>query len=347
MRNKLGNEELFNFCEQFSIILHSGISSAEGLHILCEDSTSQQSRELFSALLSHLEETGCLSEALSLSGLFPASLISYVKVGEETGCLDEVMTTLSQHYQQELEISQHIKSAVTYPLIMLGMMAAVIVILLVKVLPVFQQVFRQMGMEMSGISQGLLKAGTAVSRYSTILLAVAAILIVCLLFICLNPRGRQIFKKAVSSLPRLREIPVAIDYGRLTQGMALGLRSGLGPETSLGLARELISHPLVIERLEKADAILSQGAPLSQAMTDSGLFQGMEARLISVGFHAGSGDEVMAKLSQRYRSDAVSMISHIVSIVEPAIVIVLSLLVGLVLLSVMMPLLGILSEMIV
>ena len=347
MKNKLGNKELFHFCEQFSIILHSGISSAEGLHILYEDSTSEESRELFSSLLSHLEETGSLSEALSLSGLFPGSMISYVKLGEETGCLDEIMTTLSRHYEQEIEISENIKSAVAYPLVMLGMMAGVILILLVKVLPVFQQVFRQMGMEMGGISQGLLNVGASISRYSTVILAAAGILILCLLFAVLHPKGRQLLDKTVSALPRLREIPVAIDYGRLTQGIALGLRSGLGPETSLSLAGALISHPIVKQRLEKAAAILNQGMPLSQAMTDSGLFQGMEARLISVGFHAGSGDEVMAKLSERYRSDSLAMISRMVSIVEPAIVIILSLLVGFVLLSVMMPLLGILSEMIV
>ena len=76
------------------------------------------------------------------------------------------MTSLSRHYDQEQEISQQIRSAVTYPLIMLGMMAVVILVLLVKVLPVFQQVFHQMGLEMNGISQGLLNAGNMISRYS-------------------------------------------------------------------------------------------------------------------------------------------------------------------------------------
>lgn len=93
-------------------------------------------------------------------------MISYVKIGEETGCLDEVLKSLSRHYEQELEISETIRSAVTYPLLMLVMMAAVIVILLVKVLPVFQQVFRQMGLEMNNFSNGLLNAGNLISRYS-------------------------------------------------------------------------------------------------------------------------------------------------------------------------------------
>ena len=80
------------------------------------------------------------------------------------------MTSLSRHYDQEQEISQQIRSAVTYPLIMLGMMGIVIVVLLVKVLPVFQQVFQQMGMEMNTLSLGLLKAGSILSNYSGIFL---------------------------------------------------------------------------------------------------------------------------------------------------------------------------------
>ena len=77
------------------------------------------------------------------------------------------LESLSSHYEQEEEISGQIRSAVTYPLLMLGMMAVVILVLLIKVLPVFQQVFNQMGMEMNGVSRGLLNAGNVISRYSS------------------------------------------------------------------------------------------------------------------------------------------------------------------------------------
>ena len=79
-------------------------------------------------------------------------MISYIDIGEETGCLDEVLKSLSEHYDQEIEISENIRSAITYPLIMLAMMGTVIIILLVKVLPVFQQVFRQMGPSFTAVA---------------------------------------------------------------------------------------------------------------------------------------------------------------------------------------------------
>ena len=254
------------------------------------------------------------------------------------------MTSLSRHYDQEQEISQQTRSAVTYPLIMLGMMAVVILVLLVKVLPVFQQVFHQMGLEMNGISQGLLNAGNMISRYSAVFLILAVLLIGCILFFSLTEKGHAKLRKLVTHLPVFCEIPVAMDYSRLAQGLSLGLRSGLSPETSLELTEAMLTQPEILEKLRKTSELLNNGEAFSKALTESELFSGMEGRLISISFYSGTSDETFRRLSQQYTEKSIDLISQAVSVVEPTIVILLSLLVGLVLLSVMMPLLGILSD---
>ena len=141
MITKLNNRELFQFCEQFSIILRSGMSAIEGLAILNDDSQTERGKEILTFLYKDMEESGSLAHTMEQSGAFPASAAAYVRTGEETGCLDEVMKGLSAFYAKEIQITDQIQSAVAYPLVMLGMMTAVIVILLVKVLPVFRQVF--------------------------------------------------------------------------------------------------------------------------------------------------------------------------------------------------------------
>ena len=334
MKNKLTARELSSFCGQMGMLLHSGISTAEGLHILCDESKTDADRQILTPLIRSVEENGSLSRALDESGIFPTSMTAYVRTGEETGCLDEIMESLSSHYEQEEEISGQIRSAVTYPLLMLGMMAVVILVLLIKVLPVFQQVFNQMGMEMNGVSRGLLNAGNVISRYSSVFLILAAALIGCILFFSLTEKGHSLLRKMVIHLPFFRE----------TQGLSLGLRSGLSPETSLELTKDLISQPVILERLRKASSILDSGETFSRALTESGLFGGMEGRLITISFYSGSSDETFRRLSRQYTERSIDLISQAISIVEPTIVILLSLLVGLVLLSVMMPLLGILSD---
>ena len=344
MKHKLTAQELGSFCRQLGILIHSGMGPLESLHILLEESEADTDHEILSVLLSSMEKTGSLSQAVTDSGFFPNSMAAYIKTGEQTGCLDEILDSLSGHYEQEQEVSEQIRSAVTYPLIMLGMMAVVILVLLVKVLPVFQQVFHQMGLEMNGISQGLLNAGNMISRYSAVILILAVLLIGCILFFSLTEKGHAKLRKLVTHLPVFCEIPVAMDYSRLTQGLSLGLRSGLSPETTLGLTKALLSQPEILEKVEKTAKLLEEGEAFSKALTETGLFSGMEGRLITVSFYSGSSDETFKKLSLQYTEKSVGLISQAVSVVEPTIVILLSLLVGLVLLSVMMPLLGILSD---
>lgn len=346
MITKLNNRELFQFCEQFSIILRSGMSAIEGLSILNDDSQTERGKEILTFLYKDMEESGSLAHAMEQSGAFPASAAAYVRTGEETGCLDEVMKGLSAFYAKEIQITDQIQSAVAYPLVMLGMMTAVIVILLVKVLPVFRQVFRQLGLEMSGISGALLGIGETLSHYSTAFLVLLAAMIGFILFLVLHPKGQELIRKIVCRFPGMKEIPVNLDYSRLCQCISLGIRSGLSPELCVELAGAVVTQTEIREKLTSIQKQLAEGYGFTEAITESGLFKAMELRLISLGFQAGASDEVMEKLAEQYEEKSTDSVSHIVSILEPTIVIVLSILVGLVLLSVMMPLLGLLSEMI-
>ena len=346
MITKLNNRELFQFCEQFSIILRSGMSAIEGLAILNDDSQTERGKEILTFLYKDMEESGSLAHAMEQSGAFPASAAAYVRTGEETGCLDEVMKGLSAFYAKEIQITDQIQSAVAYPLVMLGMMTAVIVILLVKVLPVFRQVFRQLGLEMSGISGALLGIGETLSHYSTAFLILLAAMIGFILFLVLHPKGQELIRKIVCRFPGMKEIPVNLDYSRLCQCISLGIRSGLSPELCVELAGAVVTQTEIREKLTSIQKQLAEGYGFTEAITESGLFKAMELRLISLGFQAGASDEVMEKLAEQYEDKSTDSVSHIVSILEPTIVIVLSILVGLVLLSVMMPLLGLLSEMI-
>ena len=335
MITKLNNRELFQFCEQFSIILRSGMSAIEGLAILNDDSQTERGKEILTFLYKDMEESGSLAHAMEQSGAFPASAAAYVRTGEETGCLDEVMKGLSAFYAKEIQITDQIQSAVAYPLVMLGMMT-----------PVFRQVFRQLGLEMSGISGALLGIGETLSRYSTAFLVLLAAMIGFILFLVLHPKGQELIRKIVCRFPGMKEIPVNLDYSRLCQCISLGIRSGLSPELCVELAGAVVTQTEIREKLASIQKQLAEGYGFTEAITESGLFKAMELRLISLGFQAGASDEVMEKLAEQYEEKSTDSVSHIVSILEPTIVIVLSILVGLVLLSVMMPLLGLLSEMI-
>lgn len=347
MTSPLTNQELFHFFEQFSIILHSGMSAVEGLALLGEEEHTARGREVLFFLSRDMEESGSLAHALEESHLFPDSAVAYVRAGEETGCLDEVMHTLSAYYEQELQTASQIQSAVTYPLVMLGMMTAVILILLVKVLPVFRQVFRQLGLEPSGASGALFSIGDAIGNSFSVLFILLVFLAGSAVYLCVHPKGKQLRTRLISKIPGFRKIAQALDYSRFCQCMSMGIRSGLSPELYTELASAVVTDEQFSEKLKNIQQLLADGAAFFDALKQIPLFTPMEQRMVSLGFQTGSADEVMEKLAKNYEEQAYGSISRMVSILEPTIVILLSLLVGLILLFIMLPLLSLFSEMIV
>ena len=167
-QGKLTNLEIASFCSEMAMILKSGISSLEGVDLLREDAQTKAEKELLDEIYQSVMDTGRLDQALEETKVFPEYLIRMTQIGEETGTLDEVMESLAEHYDREEAIRRSVRSAISYPLLMIGMMLVIIIILMTKVMPVFDQVFRQFGQEMTGFSRGILLAGNALSRYSAV-----------------------------------------------------------------------------------------------------------------------------------------------------------------------------------
>ena len=171
----LSNTEIAAFCSQTAMILRSGISSIEGISIMLEDSQNADEKELLSAVNDTLMQTGNLTQALEDTHAYPDYMISMVRIGEQTGRLDDVMDSLAVYYEKEDSLAESIKSAVTYPLIMIVMMLLVILLLIMKVMPVFNQVFIQLGSSMSGISLVILNIGQFLNRHIAVFLLILAL----------------------------------------------------------------------------------------------------------------------------------------------------------------------------
>lgn len=331
-QNMLSNLELSEFFHQMGIVLKSGISSLEGLTLLAEDAQNENERSLLINMIEEMELSGSLYQAVSSAGVFPAYALHMLKLGEETGTLDDVMPALSNHYTREANFSSMLKSALLYPSIMLGMMFLVILVLLTKVMPVFQQVFIQLGQDMDGFSAALLQIGETLSRNSVL----SAILIVVLAMLLIL--GRR-------NLPFYKNTQEKIAACRFLDGLSISLKSGLTSEESLALASGLVENEVYLSKIAECKTLLDDGATLSDALHKTGILSGTYARMVHLADRTGTIDEVLGEIASEYEHTANARITRFISILEPTLVIILSLIVGIILFSVMLPLLGIMSGM--
>lgn len=340
----LTNNELSVFCSQFALILRSGISSIEGLSILCEDTPDGSGRQLLEAALHKLQETGSLYEALESTKVFPPYMCSMVEIGELSGRLDDVMSTLAEHYKREDALSKNIKSAVTYPLVMLGLMIAVLLVLIIKVLPVFNQVFQQLGTSLTGFSGTMLEFGMLLGRYSFILIILLLAAAGLCIYFCCSPKGHSLAARFSSRFFMTKRLSEKIACSRFAGGMYLSLSSGLDIDQSLDMVSRLIAHPSVRKKIKRIQTMTAEGEGFADAVSKTGIFSGVYARMITVGFKTGAMDHVMQQIYTQYDEEIENQMDTIVSKLEPTLVAALSIIVGLILLSVMLPLMGIMSN---
>ena len=297
------NPELSGFCSQMAMILHSGISPLEGITIMLEDSTSDREKDILQQILDTLQETADFSLSLKETGLFPSYLVHMVQIGEETGTLDEVMSALSEHYEREDSIAKSIRNAVTYPMIMIGMMLVVILVLLVKVMPIFNQVFVQLGTEMTGFSGALMHIGNAISRYSVVLVILLAAIAAALFFGSRTEKGKAVLARFAKHFRFFSSMAQQRAGCRFADVMNLALRSGLTPERGLELAAMLNQDPDFQIKLEACQKQVNEGEDLSHALFSSGILTGTYARLASIGQKTGSMDQVMKQVSDMYQEE--------------------------------------------
>lgn len=339
----LSNSEISAFCTQMALILKSGISPAEGISIL-QAECEEDSKKLFSDLSSSLEQGDSLGQSMRDAGIFPSYACDMTDLGVLSGKTDEVMEALAAHYEREEETASAIRSAITYPAVMIGMLFAVILVLITKVLPIFNQVFKQLGSELTGISRGLMNVGIMISRYSVIFILLLAALAAFICFLSATDRGRAMRRKLLSKIPPFQRLQEQLSAGRFADGLSIALSSGLPLEEGIQMASRLADDPVTRQKIQKCQEAYQSGSTFSEAVLSAQLFSGIYSRMLSVGYMAGATETVLRKIADQYALETEERISHMITILEPTLVAVLSCIVGLILLSVMLPLLGIMSN---
>ncbi|NBI64434.1 type II secretion system F family protein [Clostridiales bacterium] len=340
----LSNMETSSFCSQMAMILRSGISSVEGLSLMLEEAQDAEEKELLELIYEMLQSTGSFHQALAATEAFPAYMLQMVRLGELSGKTDDVMAALADHYQREASIAQSIKNAVTYPMIMIVMMVLVFLVLVTKVMPIFNQVFIQLGSEMTGFSKAILNFGTSINRSSIILIGILVVLVAVVLYFSRTKSGRARFGKFAAWFAGTRAFAEKIAACRFASGMHLTLSSGMSPEEALSLTENLIDNESFKKKLETCKEKIGQGGDFSKVLLDTGIFSGLYARMTSIGSRTGVLDEIMEEIAEKYQEDIDQKFSRAIAALEPTLVIVLSLIVGVILLSVMLPLAGIMSN---
>ena len=342
-KNVLPADEIASFCGQVSLILQAGIPLYDGMETLVESVDDKKTKDIFRKLADDVIETGKLYEAVKNAGFFPSYMVNMINIGEESGKLDEVLRSLSIYYEREAKIKKSIKAAVTYPILLVIMMASVIALLVTKVLPIFEKVFKNMGTDISKMGKSVMNAGLAVGNVAFIITGIVLLVIIVVYVASLIGYSEKI-KRISFKMPVLKNLSRKISSGRFASVLSMMISSGYSLEKALELASGIVTDVVAREKIEKCCELLKEGKSFPEALEEIKMFDGMQNRMISVGFKAGQLDAVMEKMTQVYEDEVNTSIERLLSYIEPTLVAILSVIIGGILVSVMLPLTSIMSS---
>lgn len=343
MQNHYSYQELSAFCLQISLLLKAAVPLDEGLSVMAEDAATQEEKKMLLSMSEDAELGISFSVSLEKTGAFPPYVVRMANLGQQTGTLDQIMESLSVYYEKEYFMMRNVKNALTYPAIMTVMLLIVLFVLFTKVMPVFKNVYAQLGAQLSPVSETAIHLGGIFSGAALVIVAVLALAGLVIYLASLKGRHFRLVERLVEAVKRNSRIALAVANRRFTSVLALTLQCGMELEKGMELAAGLVENSRVKEQIEACGHDLEDGVSYYEAMKRTKLFGGFHIQMIKVGTRSGRLDTVMADISKDYEQQADESIDNMVSRFEPTVVAVLAVSVGLVLLSVMLPLAGILS----
>lgn len=336
---KLTSRQLCALCAELAMLLHAGLSPADGLQLISEESPEVK----WLRDMADLADDGySLSKVMEQVGVFPTYVSALTACGERTGRTEEALQALADWYEGRDRLERYIRSALLYPAVLLILMLAVITVLLTRVLPVFDEVYASVGGQMTGLGGGLLALGRALDSAMPLLLILLAAAAAFLVAFAGSDRFRTAVLDGIRRASAKRRS--GTDAARIAQALAMGLASGLKLEDAMELAASLETEGTAARKCcEDCADRLDRGEELSHALKESGCLPASACRMLALGVRSGSADTVMAHIAQQLEEESEEALAAAVGRVEPTLVIVTSVLVGAILLSVMLPLMNIMA----
>lgn len=336
--NKVKLKDLAVFCRQFYTMLNAGVPILTCLEILSNQVENKKLREAIKEINEEVAKGGVLSDAMKkYRDIFPDLLISLVASGEASGNLDAIMLRMATHYEKENKINNKVKSAMIYPIVLGFVACAAVIFILIYVMPTFTQIFKESGTALPWSTQFLLDLSEGIQNNWLIIIIIITIGGFLLNIFLKSDEGILFSSKLKLKLPIIKKLNQMIIVSRFTRTLSTLIASGLPLIQALQIASTVTGNKISENALIKIRDKVIRGESLYSSMVESGIFPAMLYSMIKIGEETGSLDDILNKTADFYDEELESIIQTSVALLEPALIVVMGIIIGFMVLSIMIP----------
>lgn len=342
---KINNEDLALLCSSLSMLLDSGISISDALK-LCK---SQQGKEKLKQSIESIRVNVLQGESLydsmnNFKNIYPEFLIKMVYLGEESGTLQYILEELSHYYEKQNEIGKKITTSLTYPIIVLITSILSITFLMIKIIPQFLNTLTDLGGQLPLMTKVFLFFCISL-RKNFIFILISGAMFFYFCAYTMKKRKTQIFiDKYKLKVPIINSLYSKIIMCRFSRAMSLLLGSGLPVTNCLETASGVIENKFIEEKLKGTIIDINEGKSIYSALSRCEIFNSMFLSIINVGEESGRLEEILKKLAEISENDLQENAEKLVKFIEPAVILFLSAFIGLMIISIMLPIFNIIDQ---
>lgn len=338
-QNEMKYKDLVFFLTQLSTYVKSGIPLTDSIVILENQTKSKRNKDLFQRIVYELNTGAPFSEALARQGnTFPRLLINMLKTSELTGNLTEALDDMAAYYKTADSNRKQIISALTYPSVVLVISIAVLTFLLIFIVPKFVDIFNQLGSELPGITVFLINLSTFVqNNIIKIVLTLAAVIVILIAMYKNIRKFRYIVQWVLMHIPVIKDVIIYNEVIMFTKTFSSLIRHDVFITDSIEMLGKVTSNEIFKDIIKEAVTNLSTGSGLSKAFEDKWAFPRIAYEMLVTGEKTGRLGTMMENVAIYYEEEQKNLVQRLKSLIEPVMIILLAIIVGVILLAIFIP----------
>ncbi len=333
---RVSGKDLLAFTQQLSTLIKAGLPLDRSLSIVVETTDNEELKSIAQAVLKDVRGGKSLSEALAQHPrTFNKLYVNMIKAGEAGGVMDVVLERLVEFFERSEELKSTVVGAMIYPLIIICVMGAAVAFMMIWLVPKFQGIFEGMGKDLPGSTQLLLTLSTMVQSYWWLILGIAILLYVWFRKYTSTENGRLKWDTFKLRLVILKDLITKIEVARFSRTLGTLMTSGVPLLQALTIVKEVVGNVIISQSINSVHRAVKEGKGVYLPLKNTGVFPSLAIHMIRVGEESGMMEDMLLRVAETYDTEVKNAIQQALSILQPALIIVMALMV----LSIIIPIL--------
>lgn len=345
MNASVKKSEVVVFLRQFAVMLNSGISVDDTLNALRLQNYSQGLKTILDQVYTDVISGNQLSVAFrARTDIFPEFFCNMVEIGEMSGTLDHVCSSMADYYENSEKLKNKVKSSLAYPSILFALILAVILFMTYFILPQFEDMFNEFDGDIPAISKLVFGIGAFLRANMLYIVAILAVVIILLILFFLTKPGKRVKDYLGLHIPVIGKINHATITARFARAFCILLSSGMNITDCMNNLINILQNSIYVSHFKAAIQDVKRGKSIANSLRDTKIFNPLLVQMISVGEKSGNLEEVLASTTSFFDDQVDTRINKAISLLEPVTIILLGGIVAVVLLSIYVPMIQLMDQ---